>query len=79
MSEKLRKFVHVRADGNQIFYKGHKLVTAEASEGEKGFIVEIIRLNDDYDDVTVAVVRLAESESVGEYFSPLEEETKEKK
>ena len=79
MASKLRKFVHVRADGNQVFYRGHKLTVSETSEADKGFIVEITRYDEtDCEDITMAVVRLAPSESVGEYFAP-ESELKEKK
>ena len=67
-----KRFVHVRKDGNQVFFKGD---TLELSD-ENPNVVKIQVHDADYDAETVGVVFLAESESVGEWFAPVEKETK---
>ena len=57
---KLKLFVHVRKDGNQIFYKGDSL-SVDVDE-------RVVKIEKGDDAEIVAVVFLAESESVGEYF-----------
>lgn len=57
MAAKRKVFVHVRKDGNQVFFKG------EAVESHDN-IVRIL----DGDGEIVAIVFLAEGEGVGEYF-----------
>jgi hypothetical protein len=71
MSEKLRKYVHVRQDGNSIYYKGSGLEIDTESR-----LATITRTSSDGDTATVAVIFLASSESVGEWFSPEEKEKK---